>query len=326
MGKSLRIHFVTPTIDDPRLQELKLTSPDRDYPYWLGGAINWPTQTYLHLREHREGVSIGTAPESGAVNIAHVDGWRKWGRSGDEFRVSIRADHYSLAGCDFEIHQNRAMLSGNADGYVTYWPVPRMIPRDPNRYEVRSVAYAGRVGPRNISSELLQSSGGDLVEGRLKLCRIESQKWHDMREVDILVAIRSFSRRTYDDKPPSKLLNAWNAGIPLIAGWDSAYSAIGTPGVDYLRVESGGEFTDALRRLADDPEYYKSVVDAGRKAVLKFTTKDIVKEWFDLLDGPVSETFRACPAGIIRSMRRRASLCLDSSRRAISRLKRATFL
>lgn len=284
------IHFLLPKQLPMPLQDLLELPLDKGYPYWIGGSANWVIQTYRVLRQFREGLSIDSNARAGEVNVARVTCWRERRRRAGEYRVSIRADYRRLWDIDFELLQNPTAVQHGRQAYVTYWPVPGLIPREKER-KVVNVAYAGRINSRNIASPLRANAGRTYRGFNLQI--IDKQQWHDMSQVDILLGIRSFSKKAYPDKPPSKLLNAWHAGIPLVAGWDSAFSAIGTPGVDYIRVSTEAEMWQACERLRDDPAYYQSIVAAGRRKAGAFTHDSIAQEWLALLDGPIRGDWEA---------------------------------
>ena len=147
------INFVAP-ISEKYLEELLATDLDHDYPYWIGGSIYWIVQSYLILRNYRDDISIGTEPLPGKINFSHVTTWRELPRKLNEYRVSIRADYRQLFDVDFEILQNPTNVKSSNQIYLTYWPVPRIIPRKKDREEVVNIAYAGRIGNRNIDNSL----------------------------------------------------------------------------------------------------------------------------------------------------------------------------
>jgi len=143
-----------------------------------------------------------------------------------------------------------------------------------------------------------------------------------MSRIDLLVAIRSFDRVPHVTKPPSKLFNAWIAGIPLIAGWDSAFSAIGRPGIDYVRVDSEGAFHQAVAKLREDPGYYASIVSEGWRRAPEVSHDAIAQEWLRVLDGPVRAAFDEWKASGGATRRRWVSRSIDIGRGTLSRLKR----
>lgn len=313
------LHFVVPRLNCAELDELCGKKLGSNFPYWLGGPINWPVQTYLRLREWRVGMSIAPEPKPGAINIAHVTAWHELGRRRGEYRVSVRADYRRVYDVDFEVLQNPEACQSPQQGYICYWPVPGILPREASRGELARLAYAGRPGARNLSA-LFDRDGFELRNGkRVEFVRIAKEQWHDMRQVDAVVAIRSFSREAYPDKPPSKLINAWHGRVPLIGGWDSAFASIGTPGEDYLRVASEEEFHAALEMLGDAQTYDRMVANGASKA-LAFTPERIAAQWLELIDARIVPHFRT--HGASGPVMRMANRTLDQTRDLLGKLKR----
>lgn len=316
----LSIHFVIP----PAFAEQVAALPDRvlgeSYPYWLGGRFNWVAQSWLVLRQFREGLSVGTSARSGAINFAHVMGWRSIGARAGEFRVSMRADYPRLFDVDFEILQNPTVKTTPAQAYLPYWPVPGLIPRAHTRSGLKTLAYAGRIGPLNLAGDLRDKAGAlNAYDFRV----IAPHLWHDLSQIDALVAIRSFDRSEHNTKPPSKLFSAWRAGVPLIAGWDSAFSAIGTPDVDYIRVHNITEFHSAIERLADDPDFYEGIANAGRVRAKDVSHDAIAAVWLDCIDQQIQPAFEDWQARGPNPLHGLLARSADRSREALSGAKRA---
>ena len=119
--------------------------------------------------------------------------------------------------------------------WILHWPEPGLIPRHHKhgtRYE--NVAYVGN--EKSLASELrdkewekcLAQMGfrwipkiGDFQYNNPSTYRIGGA-WSDYSNVDAVCAVRRFLPRkacnAFDHKPPSKLLNAWIAGVPAILG------------------------------------------------------------------------------------------------------------
>lgn len=314
------MHFVVPRDYGGELDALEKRVVGGDYPYWIGGAFNWAAQSWLRLRQYREGVTIGTAPAPDGINFAHSMTWRALGPRRGEFRVSARADYPQLFDVDFEILQNpTARCRADQSAYLPYWPIPGLIKRDPSRTHLRSVAYAGRFGPRNLDRSLVE--GHEAFRG-LEFKTVPPDRWHDMSEVDLLIAIRDFDRAPHPNKPPSKLLNAWLSDVPLIAGYDSAYSAIGVPGVDYVRVGTSAELCEAVTKLRTDAGYYDSIVAAGRIRAQEFTPERVAQQWLDVLEAPVARAFTRWREHPMRSGGFFVRRALDVGRNTLSSLKR----
>jgi len=287
------------------------------YPYWIDGQFNWSAQSWLVLREYREGITIGTKPIAGCVNFAHCMVWRSLGQRCGEFRVSFRADFPRLFDVDIDVIQNPSVKRKAYQIYLPYWPVPGLIPRDSRRADISTIAYAGRIGPRNLAPELQDLAEDGRLFG-LKLRIISPDMWHDLSDVDLLLAVRSLDRRQYGSKPPSKLFSAWRGRIPLIAGWDSAFSYVGRPGLDYERVDSLQSLRDTVMRLREDSDSYSSIVARGRRRAKEFSHESIAGEWLRAVDGPINAAFEGYMNRGPRSIQR----SLDQARNFISYMKR----
>lgn len=313
------LHFIVPAQFADEVAALPDQTVGKDYPYWLGGRFNWAAQSYMVLRQYREGLTISCEPRPGIRNFAHCMGWRAVGSRQDEYRISVRADYKRLFDVDFELLQNDVAPTSATQAYVPYWPVPGIIPRDAARNGIKRVAYAGRIGSNNLDLAL---RGKDGPLGPLDLAIIPPDQWHDLSQVDLLIAIRDFSGATHDNKPPSKLFNSWIAGIPLIGGTDSAFSSVGRPGKDFIRVESEAEFSTVLERLRDDPGYYDAIVEGGKERRPEVTTEAIATEWLKVLDGPVQADFERWKELPPSRRSKRVAPLLDNGRDLLSGLKR----
>lgn len=98
--------------------------------------------------------------------------------------------------------------------------------------------------------------------------RIDTEEvggWHDFRDVDVVLCTQrldaSVQGAAIDErrKPPTKLVNAWNAGAIPLCGDHVGYREIGVPEVDTLFVEdnTADACLAALRRLKEDPEHVR---------------------------------------------------------------------
>lgn len=319
--KSRSIHFVVPPEFSEELKDLENKHANGAYPYWLGGRFNWVAQSWLVLREFREGLTIGTTPVPGQINFGHVMFWRGRQSRGGEFRVSVRADYPRMFDVDFEVLQNPAAQLSDQQAYLPYWPVPGLKPRDSSRTQLRTVAYAGRMGPLNLAEGLKDASM--LLPDGIEMRIIPPHKWHDLSEVDALVAIRSFDKKLHVTKPPSKLFSAWLGNVPLIAGFDSAFSEIGVPGQDYLRISTAQELYTVLEQLRDDRNFYDYIVRNGINRAVSVSHEEIANLWLDTLDTQVVAAFERWKDTPQRRLRNLMAHGLDVSRTTGSRVKRA---
>jgi hypothetical protein len=146
---------------------------------------------------------------------------------------------------------------------------------------------------------------GEAWEGLLRELGLQwhfvgPDKWHDFRTVDLLVAVRGFDRHRHANKPPTKLFNAWHAGVPAILGRESAYQAERRSALDYLEAGSFAEVVAGLRRLKTDPELRARIVANGRERALECTPAAITKRWQEFFAGtaiPAYEKWQKAGAG-----------------------------
>jgi hypothetical protein len=95
----------------------------------------------------------------------------------------------------------------------------------------------------------------------------------------------------HNTKPPSKLINAWHANIPFIGGFDSAYTQVGTPGINYLRAKTPEEILKAVLLLKNNPLLYEELVQKGKQKAIHYTNEKIAKIWEEVLLGPVYQRY-----------------------------------
>lgn len=282
-------NFLVAAESDQHLEELCRKDILRDWPQFNDGLYCWPLLTYLILKQHGLPVTCSRHCRRDSINLGHAVHLSTMNPEGHVFLVCIQADYPRHGWAQAHIVQNR--IQERKDSFwMPMWPQPGLVARDPARREVQCVAFAGRgyylSGGKSTWAASMQELG-------LSFRMLDPQTWNDMSGIDILLAIRSLDGRTYPTKPPSKLINAWIAGIPLIAGNDSAFSQVGKPGEDYIRVRTKEEALDAVRLLKTDPAFYQRIVNAGRERAKDFTENRLVERWKQLLNGPLREQYGA---------------------------------
>jgi hypothetical protein len=185
--------------------------------------------------------------------------------------------------------QNRNQEISNSS-LIPLWVQPGIIGRDHTRQGVTSVSYAGQTSNGNLAGTI--DMWHDLVRPLgLYFSHLPSGSCYDLSRTDLLLAIRSFDARPYNNKPPSKLVNAWHAKIPFIGGHDSAYKQVGTPGHDYLIAASPTEVIATLQALQTNEHLYRKLVLNGLKQTVRFTDETISNKWEEILTGPVLKRY-----------------------------------
>jgi hypothetical protein len=201
------------------------------------------------------------------------------------FIVCVRADYPKRLWAHYHLVQNKNQLSSKSS-YIPHWVQPGLVKQNKYRSNVFTVAYAGQ--PSNGNMAGTPDTWKRLLEPyQIKFITLSNGKWHDLSSVDVLIGIRSFDKKEYNTKPPTKLFNAWHAGIPLIAGNDSAYKQVGTPGEDYLIATSPSEALNTILELRNNKELYRRITENGAKKALNYSEEKIAECWEKILVGPV---------------------------------------
>lgn len=280
--------FVLSDASSDHLEMLRTLTVRDARPYLTRGVWIWCLQTFLELRDRGLPVQLMRRPQQGAINFMHVRQLRSRKPQPGLFIVSIQADYGPVPWTSINIVQNLLQADQKRSFWIPHWPQPGLIPRGRERNRVECVAYAGNdrglAGSRDLWSSTLKSHA---IEFRY----LDPEAWNDYSGVDVLLAIRSFDQARHACKPPSKLLNAWHARVPLVGGYDSAFEQVGRPDCDYLRASTFDQAIKTIRRLRDDPVLYRAVVDAGEKNALRFTRDRVGDAWESLISGPISDGY-----------------------------------
>ncbi len=247
---------------------------------------SWIFQTWLHVQ--RAGLPaklVHEMPDQGIV-IALTGNLAPAFRPKDSvFLVGVVADGLPHAGACLQILQNAAhakRLAGTV--YMPHWTQPNLLGRDSLRGDrFEEIRFFG--DEPNLCEELREMSFRSTLESKtgIRLLTTPATAWHDFRSTDCAFAIRSFDRKRHDHKPPTKMLNAWLAGVPFLGGSESAYSSEGRDGFNYLSCSSKSEFLENLKRLKADPDFRRKLVHAGTNDSLRHTQEAQTQRWISLI-------------------------------------------
>ena len=278
----MKFHFVYP--NGEHYQGTRVAEGE-EWPLYYGAPAAWILQGYFRLRDHLPGEStIGSLPRQDAMNITTACTLRRLVRTTRLepcFIVNCLTDKPDYTGEAVRIVQNRNQVGSPRDIWMPLWPQPGLVPRERPAGRRLVLGFFGR--PRYGLGNLRGAGLGRRIEALgYDYREIPAERWHDYSDVDVAVGIRAFRNHRYDHKPPSKLVNAWHAGVPFIGGEDSAYSQIGEPGHDFLRV-TGPEGLLASLELLRDPDTYRRLVDAGRVRAEAFSLERQTARWVEAL-------------------------------------------
>jgi hypothetical protein len=292
--------------------------PDRYEDFWTWliedehvvgrGKYTWTLQTFLSVREAGYPCElVQELPDSGIV-VSHRDFLPVFMRPrANMFLVCIKADRNPHSWADFHVVQNerdplRVSAADSArSAAVPFWPQPSLRPRDPARgARVENVAYFGR--PLNLVEELLHPDWAALMraDGCNWLVPPRSA-WHDYREIDVTVAVRTFDTRSLahdpvrnvDSKPASKLINSWIAGVPAVLGREPAFQCLRRSPLDYIEVDSMQDLRAAIKSLRDNPDRYREMVEHGLKRGAEFSPRAVTDHWIQLLNRDIADRHTA---------------------------------
>jgi hypothetical protein len=252
------------------------------------GRYSWTLKTYLYLKQFGIDCSLTPViPEDGIV-IAHRDFLTGFDRHAlkNVLLVCIKADRDPLETADLHIIQNpcdpisQSVRWEQRTYFIHYWPQEKIIPRDAGRASsLRNVAYIGRSW--NLDPAL-QSEGWEtaLRETGMAWKMPAPDHWNDYRKIDAVVAVRRFNHSgNYANKPASKLVNSWIAGVPAILGNESAYRAERLSELDYIEVNSLSETIETLKYLKTNGDLYNQMIYNGKQRAENFNAVNIVAEW-----------------------------------------------
>ena len=250
------------------------------------GVIAWTVQTYLQLRAAGFPCELTRAIPGDGILIAHRKSIpRDFIPPKGVLFVCLRADATFHPYAHWHVIQNRdARSAWFPSVYLPHWPQPGLIPRDPARGDTfENAAYLG--DPASFAKEMQGPAWEEMLRSlALKWHFVGPEKWHDFRDVDVVVAVRGFDRHQRTNKPASKLFNAWHAGVPAILGRESAYQHERRSELDYLEVGSFDDIAAALRRLQADPQLRRAMRENALERAKETDPAVIAGRWREFLE------------------------------------------
>lgn len=272
------------------------------------GDMCWCALSFFRLREAGvDRIKLTDRIDPDCINVVHTIQLKAMKVPRDAFVVCVRADMDRRLWAHYHLIQNRDQAAGETS-CIYLWPQPALVGRAAPPDHVRRVAFLGQpyngnlvLHPRELAA-LLEEHGFEFTA--------PSADWSDFSDVDVSIGIRSFDAQRHSSKPPSKLINAWIAGVPFIGGADSAYAQVGSPGEDYLVATSRDELIAQLERLRSDPALRLAMIQRGLAKAAHCDNAALARQWQEVLDGPVTARFARWHANPGAERRRLALLML----------------
>ena len=296
-----RIHFWCEP--DVPLDMVSEWDPDSEPWRFASGLGHNLLELYVRLRDRGYPVTLGPhVPRDAGLVVVYPSGsiWqsRRLARLGwrvRRHRVALLCSdlpprYGALIRSDLQIMPNDRQASRKASSrYLPPLPQRGVVPRDPD-VQATPWVLAFKGNPENAPEYLLDVN----FQSALKALDIEldldtptrtdgsDQHWHDYSRTDWVLLDRKYS--SYGNpawKPPTKLLNAWHAGvIPLMVA-EPAYVALARPGIDALMFDDVEELLAVLGELCSSPalrEQLNSGIRA-RHAVLESSREVVDAYW-----------------------------------------------
>ncbi|MCG6873441.1 MAG: hypothetical protein LJE84_14260, partial [Gammaproteobacteria bacterium] len=189
------------------------------------GQMAWTLHTFICLRERGLACRLTREiPERGII-IAHRDAFPAALRpSRRQLFVCLKADRRQHPFAQVHVVANSSDMSGRnlsfADRllfpgqrhFLPHWQQPGLRPRSPARGDrFENTAFVGH--PWNLAPELRDAAWKERLRALgLNWRMVPPEEWNDFNDIDVIVAIRSFSKTDFFWKPAQKLYNAWAAG------------------------------------------------------------------------------------------------------------------
>jgi hypothetical protein len=297
------------TLDEPAL--------DRVQERVRRGTDAWIVQTYLRLRASLErlgfDVRIGERFERGTLCVAHRDDLNRYSDPlHDCYVVGVRADRPPVHVADIEVVQSPLQLGSGRVRFVPHWPQPGLVARAAGRgTRVERAAYYGRRDalPRWYSDPAFRAGLAAIGVS----FEVRDRTWHDYRDVDILLAHRDETPAMLANKPASKLVNAWLAGVPAVVAPEPAFETLRRSDLDFIATTDAAATVAAIHALALSPERHRAMVDNGRARAVEFSVDAIRARWLHLLVDEAVPQFLRRRGGAGARLARYASLVLRMS-------------
>ena len=302
MPMRLPVTFFCPQVEE--VERVRGPQVEETVEYWTiprpARARAWVVQTVMRLREAGYKVAIqSTLPDRGIVVLLPEPHFRDAFLEQFEYQhrelliVTIRADivGFSSPLADAEIVQNGYFADEKRIFHIPHWPQPGLIPRDPARgTRIRTIAFKGDQG--NLHPDLFSDRFVDFLARHTMEVRLEEtedrtapQPWHDYEDIDLLIAVRKpwHEGDLFYNKPASKLINAWHAGVPALLGPEIAFRELRRDPLDYIEVASDRDAMTAIQRLIENPDRYAAMIDHGRERAEDYKPDIIAQRWAEVL-------------------------------------------
>lgn len=305
------IHFIHPRAEQWRewVSREPLRSPHDEPQRFRSARDHATSQIFVHLLRRGHDVRISEHFVPGEVCVVHTDDLALREPLYDSFIVVIQNDRCSPKVGNLCVTCSRRSLRRSRDHFMPFYAQTGLLPRDPARgTRIERLAFMG------IAENLAAEFAGDAFRTKLARrgveLRIEQRDWHNYRDVDLVLAVRThYVERFLRHKPPVKLINAWRAGVPALLGPEPSFRDLRRTDLDYIEITRPEDALAAIDRLQQDPQTYAAMVENALSRGAAHSDEAVNQAWEALFAGPVATRYRRWLATRGRVARAVRKLC-----------------
>jgi len=265
----------------------------------LGSAntwLLWTLRTYLELKDRFTCLLSDAMPAigitlffRGSVSLAQKP-------NRDQFWVCMVADGTWHPYSHVNIFQNvEGIKKYPQSWFIRHWQQLLIKKSTSPNLGPKNIYYFGDVV--NLAPELRSDDWSRFIkENDFDFEIPHFSQWNDYSKIDLVLGIRSFkSGETYPNKPSSKLINAWRAGVVFMGGEDSAYAFERKTALDFITIKSYGELKSELLRLKSHPEEFQKYRSQAVACAARFPDIFFVDQWVNLLNDKIMPSYAVSP-------------------------------
>lgn len=272
-------------------------------------------QLYLVLKAHGVAVTLGKdiAPDAQVIvvfkkaKLRFADQWRLlkalWHSEYQLPIVLIAADcksgRMNVFTYHVEVVANVLRQVANSDIFIPLLPQNALIKRKPETWDGTVGVYCHS---KNFPAHLLDEAFlAELAKRGIKLqtAFLDSEapeKLTDFSGISLSLCLRGKHESENERKPPTKVINAWNAQVIPVIDREAGYLSVATPDVDCILLQSDHlqDATTAQQELLEiceayrDREHAENMLQQVYQRSMEFSREAIVNKYIGLFETLVS--------------------------------------
>lgn len=219
---------------------------------------------------------LESVPSTGLV-IAYVREMKSLYKKGC-LTAALRIDKETCSKATFELVNCKSEQTHRCF-WILPWPIKNIKPRKVSDGPLR-IAYVG--SPENMDPFFLSPKWTQYVSrnGLSWTCKFLPEQWNDYSDVDVAIAVR---RSASSKKPPTKLINAWNAGVIPITTADKSICEIGSDGANCLMCK-GEQSPDVIDGLIANKHKLDELFSSSKATGEKYNFEFVRSQWLAAIE------------------------------------------